>query len=173
LDPYAGDGYDLPADLVLVTHGHHDHNKIQLVPQKPGCRVITHKDALAGDTHNRFDVSGISIQAVQAKNLIHRPKRCVGYLLSFDGLNIYCSGDTSKTEQMREFAALRLDYAFLCGDGKANMGLKAAAECAQIIGAKHNILVHMAPGKLFDRAKAEKWDAPNKLIAEPGEEIKL
>ena len=30
LDPYAGEGYNLPADLVLVTHGHHDHNVITL-----------------------------------------------------------------------------------------------------------------------------------------------
>jgi hypothetical protein len=48
-----------------------------------------------------------------------------------------------------------------------------AAECAKIIGAKHNIIVHLKSGALFDRAKAEKWDAPNKLIVEPGEEIEL
>jgi hypothetical protein len=51
--------------------------------------------------------------------------------------------------------------------------LKEAAECARNVGAKHNIIVHIAPGALFDRAKAEKWDAPNKLIIEPGEEIEL
>jgi len=25
VDPFAGDGYDVPADLILVTHGHGDH----------------------------------------------------------------------------------------------------------------------------------------------------
>ena len=34
IDPYAGDGYDLPADGILVTHQHHDHNKIELVTRK-------------------------------------------------------------------------------------------------------------------------------------------
>jgi len=31
VDPYAGGGYDAPADVILVTHGHGDHNKIGLV----------------------------------------------------------------------------------------------------------------------------------------------
>ena len=173
VDPYAGDGFDKPADLILVTHGHRDHNQIQLCTQKPNCRVITHDDALAGGKHNSFDIDGIEVQAVEAKNLIHSPKHCVGYILSFDNLKIYCSGDTSKTKQMKSFSAMKLDYAIFCGDGKFNMGLKESAECAEIIGAKHNIIVHLAPGKLFDRAKAKKWNAPNKIIVEPGEEIEL
>jgi L-ascorbate metabolism protein UlaG (beta-lactamase superfamily) len=173
VDPYAGDGYDLLADLILVTHGHGDHNQIKLVTRKPDCRVITHEDALASGKYNSFDVNGISIEAVEAKNLMHNPKHCVGYILTFDGLKIYCSGDTSKTEQMSGFATREIDYAIFCGDGKFNMGLKEAAECAQIIGAKHNIIVHLKPGGLFDRRKAEKWDAPNKLIIEPGEETAL
>jgi hypothetical protein len=106
----------LPADLILVTHGYHDHNKIQLVTQKPDCRVISHKEVLAGDKRNSFDVGGIAIQAVEAKNLLHGPKRC----------------------------------------GGPAMGLKTAAERALLIGAKHNIVVRLAPGALFDRAKAEK-----------------
>ena len=171
--PYAGAGYDLPADMVLVTHGHDDHNQIRLATQKPDCRVISHKEALAGGKHNSFDIGGITIEAVEAKNIMHNPKRCVGYILTFDGLKIYCSVDTSKTRQMSEFAARRLDYAIFCGDGKFNMGLKEAAECARLVGAKHNIIIHLEPSGLFDRAKAEKWDAPNKLIIEPGEEIEL
>jgi L-ascorbate metabolism protein UlaG (beta-lactamase superfamily) len=172
-DKYVAGNYDPPADLILVTHGHGDHNQIHIVTQKPGCRVITHEEALAGGKHNSFDLDGISVQAVEAKNLMHSPKHCVGYILAFDGVKVYCSGDTSKTAQMGEFAALNLDYAIFCGDGKFNMGLKEAAECARLVGAKHNIIVHLKPGALFDRAKAENWDAPNKLIIEPGEEIEL
>ena len=26
VDPYKGKGYDAPADIILVTHQHHDHN---------------------------------------------------------------------------------------------------------------------------------------------------
>jgi hypothetical protein len=53
------------------------------------------------------------------------------------------------------------------------MGLKEAAECAELIGAKHNIVIHLKPGALFSRKRAEKWRAPNKLIIEPGQEINL
>ena len=31
IDPYAGDGYDLPADLILITHGHQDHTAVNLI----------------------------------------------------------------------------------------------------------------------------------------------
>ena len=74
---------------------------------------------------------------------------------------------------MESFAALGLDYAILCGDGFFNMGLNEAAECAKLIDAKHNMVIHLKPGALFDRDKAEKWCAPNKLILEPGQEINL
>jgi L-ascorbate metabolism protein UlaG (beta-lactamase superfamily) len=104
---------------------------------------------------------------------MHRSKRCVGYLLTFDDIKIYCSGDTSRTKQMETFASKHLDYAILCCDGKFNMDLKEAAECARIIGAKHNIPVHLKPGALYDMERAEKWDAPNKLILEPGQEVTL
>jgi L-ascorbate metabolism protein UlaG (beta-lactamase superfamily) len=173
VDPFAGTGYDLPADIILVTHQHSDHNKVELITQKENCRVITNNEALAGNKHNKFDVDGICIEAVEAKNLMHNPKQCVGYLLTLDNIKIYCSGDTSKTKQMETFAAKNLDYAILCSDGVFNMSLREAAECARIIGAKHNIPVHLKPGELFDRARAEKWDAPGKLIVEPGKEIDL
>jgi len=173
VDPYAGQGYDVPADLILVTHWHGDHNKVGLCAQKPGCRVITQKEALAGGTHRQFDVGGIGIQAVEARNLMHSPKKCVGYLIALDGLTLYATGDTSKTAQMATFSAMGLDYALFCGDGMPNMGLDEAAECARIVGAKHNILIHMKPGSLWDRARAERWTAPNKLIVEPGQEIEL
>ena len=173
VDPFAGTGYDEPADLILVTHQHGDHNKVGLCARKPGCRLITNEEALAGGRHNSFEVDGISIEAVEAGNLMHNPKKCVGFLITLDGVKLYASGDTSKTKQMETFAALALDYALFPGDGLANMGLKQAAECAALVGAKHNIVVHLKPGALFSREKAEKWGAPNKLIVEPGEEIEL
>ena len=172
VDPYAGTGYDLPADIILVTHQHRDHNRINLCTQKTNCRIITNKEALNGGAHNSFDVGGIQIQAVEAKGAVHSPASCVGYLITLDGVKIYASGDTSRTTQMKTFFALELDYALFPGGGLF-MGLKEAAACAQLVGAKHNIIIHLKPGALFDRKKADRWDAPNKIIVEPGKEIDL
>ena len=175
VDPYAGDkeSYTLPATLILVTHQHRDHNQIDLCAKKDGCTIITNEEALAGKTHNSFDVGGILIESVEAKNLMHNPKDCVGYIIATDGIKIYAAGDTSKTEQMKTFAEKNIDYALFPTDGKFNMGMKEAADCAKIIGAKQNIPIHMSPGKLFDRERAEKFDAPDRLILEPNQEIEL
>ena len=173
IDPYAGKNYDSPAGIILVTHQHYDHSKLQLCAKTKDCRIITNKEALAGGKHNCFDVGGILIQSVEAKSLFHRPKKCVGYIITLDGVKIYVSGDTSKTNQMDTFPALKLDYAIFPGTGILSMGLREAAECAALIGAKHNIIAHLKPGALFDLRKAEKWGAPNKLIIEPEQEINL
>ena len=130
-------------------------------------------EALEGRKHNSFDIGGIIIQAVEAKSLLHSPKKCVGYIITIDGVKLYASGDTNKTEQMTTFSALELDYAIFPGAGLLSMGLEEAADCARLIGAKHNIIIHLRPGKLFDRNKAEMWGAPNKVIVVPGQEIDL
>lgn len=173
VDPYAGEGYDLPADIVLITHQHQDHNKLDLVKRKPGCRVITNVGALEGGVYNSFNVNGVEIEAVEAGNQNHDPAECVGYIITVDGIKIYAAGDTSKTEAMGGFAARKLDYALLPCDGIFNMDAAEAAECAELIGARHNIPIHMKPGELFDRAIAEAFTAPNRLILEAGEEIAL
>ncbi|MCL1910953.1 MAG: MBL fold metallo-hydrolase [Leptospirales bacterium] len=173
VDPYAGKGYDAPADIILVSHQHMDHNQTDLCAKKSGCRIITNKEALAGGKHNAFDVNGILIQAVEAKNSNHNPKDCVGYVITIDNIKVYASGDTSRTTQMEKFSGLALDYALFPGDGVYNMDLREAAECARLVAAKRNIIIHLKPGALFDRGKAEKWDAPNKLIVEPEQEIEL
>ena len=173
VDPYAGTGYDLPADIILVTHQHGDHNKIELITQKETCRVITNQEALAAGVHQSFQVGDIGVEAVEAGNKNHDPQVCVGYLLTVDGVTLYAAGDTSRTAQMATFAARGLDYALLPGDGKYNMDVAEAAQCAALIGAKHNIPIHLMPGELFSRERAEAFDAPNRLIVEPGETIAL
>ena len=135
--------------------------------------VVSKWEKLEGGKHNGFDIDGILIQAVEASNKNHNPEQCVGYIITIDGIKIYASGDTSKTVQMETFADMNLDYAILPGDGVYNMGMEEAAECARLIGAKHNIIIHLKPGELFDRDKAGQWDAPDKIIIEPGQETSL
>ncbi len=173
IDPFAGEGYDLPADLILVTHQHHDHNRIDLPPHKAGCRVIQNSDAIRDGKYQYFDPEGMHIEAVEAYNKNHDKSQCVGYLITVNGKLLYFAGDTSKTGQMSELAGQHIDWAFLPTDGIFNMDIPEAMECARIIGAKHTVPVHMAPGKLFDMKRAEEFKVPGAYILEPGQELDI
>ena len=74
---------------------------------------------------------------------------------------------------MAGFAARRLDYALLCMDGIYNMDREEAQKCARLIGAKHNIPIHMKPGDLYDDDKAKAFTVKSALLVRPGEEISL
>ncbi len=173
LDPYAGDGYDLPANYVFVTHEHHDHNVVDKMPHAPGCRIITEQDVIRGGNYLTLNFGSFQVRAVEAYNAHHNKAECVGYIFLLNGKKIYCAGDTSTTSEMNRMAALNLDYALLPIDGIYNMGPAEAEKCAALIGAKNVIPVHMAPGELFDREKAEAFKAKNRRIVTPGEEITL
>lgn len=177
IDPYAGDAYDLPADLILVTHSHFDHSQTDKVEYRnEGCQIITQKEAVLNGEHQIFDLGYVMVEAVEAGyNPLHDVNECVGYVLTFsNGKSVYVTGDTSTTEQMPLLAEKEIDYAFFCCDGVYNMGLEEAAECAEMVGAKHNIPYHMTTtttGRPFDRELAEQFDVENRLIIEDGEEI--
>ena len=178
IDPFAGDQYDLAADLILVTHGHRDHNNIEkIINRNPDCQLITWAEALADGVHQTFDLGYVTVEAVEAGyNQNHNVKECIGYILTFtDGVSVYVSGDTSRTEQMPLMADMQIDYAFFCCDGVYNMDLEEAAECAELVKAKHNIPYHTLGknGYSFDRSRAENFNAPNRLIIDAGEEIEL
>jgi len=176
IDPYAGEGYDLPADLILVTHGHQDHTAVHLIKSRnDDCRVITYQDALVNGEYKTYDLGYATVEAVQAgNNKNHNIKECVGWLITLsDGITVYATGDTSTTDQMSALADRKIDYAFFVCDGVYNMDLNEAAACAKLVNAKHSIPYHMAPGKLFDQSRAEQFNVPGRLIVPAGEEIIL
>jgi L-ascorbate metabolism protein UlaG (beta-lactamase superfamily) len=175
VDPYAGEGYDQPADLILVSHQHGDHNQVDLITTRnPGCQLITEAEALKDGVHQIFALGYVTVEAVEACNANHDPNECVGFILTFsDGIKLYASCDTGKTAQMSTFAARNLDYALFCCDGGYNMDIAEASECAAIVGARHSIPVHMSPGELFNRERAESFIADGRLILSPGEEFAI
>lgn len=173
IDPYAGEGYDDPANLILVTHQHYDHNKIDLPPHAQDCVIFQNMDAIKDGEYQSADFFGLHIEPVQAYNHNHDISQCVGYLVTVGKNVLYFAGDTSKTEQMAELAEKNIDYAFLPIDGHFNMDIQEAIECSGLIKAKHTVPVHMSPGSLFDRERAKRFVTPGALIVEPGAIINL
>lgn len=183
VDPFAGGGYDLPADLIFVTHEHFDHNQVDKMPHAAGCEIVRASDAHPTPAqYLTVESHGVRATAVQACNKNHPVDQCVGFVLEFDGITFYASGDTSMTDDMRsgKLAALGIDYAAFPGDGFYNMDVVEASECAKLVAARHSIPVHLVPmddpsdpAQLFDRSRAEALDCPGRIIVEAGETLDL
>ncbi|HIX25283.1 MAG TPA: MBL fold metallo-hydrolase [Candidatus Lachnoclostridium avicola] len=171
VDPYAGEGYDREADLVLVTHEHYDHNQVDLVHLKADGKIYRAADFLKDGTYGSMTACGVEIRSVEAYNQNHPKDQCVGFLMKVDGKLLYLAGDTSETEEMKALAKEPIDYAFLPMDGIYNMDRKEAERCARIIGAAHTVPVHMKPGALFDEETAQAFQAEGKVVMKPGDTL--
>ena len=183
VDPFAGSGYDQPADLILVTHEHFDHNQVEKMPHAPACTIVRAADAHPSPSkYLTFESHGVRITAVEACNKNHPIEKCVGFVLEFDGITFYASGDTSMTNDMRsgKLAAMGIDYAVFPGDGKYNMDIAEASECAKLVDARHSIPIHIVPmnnpddpSQLFSVERAEAFNGPGRLILSPGDVLEL
>lgn len=173
IDPFAGDDYKEPGDLILITHEHYDHTKVELVPNNENIQIIRSADCFGKNGYNTFDVLGMHIEPVEAYNKNHKITECVGYVITSNGKKIYVAGDTSTTNQMTKLGTYDIDYAFLPMDGIYNMDIDEAIECEKLIKAKHTIPYHMAPGELFSEERASKFDTPTTFIMRPNEIIEI
>lgn len=173
IDPFAGDDYKEPADLILITHEHYDHTKIDLIPNYENVRIIRAADCFGNAGYNTFDELGMHIEAVEAYNKNHNINECVGFVITSNGKKVYVAGDTSTTNQMKDLGSYNIDYAFLPMDGIYNMDIDEAIECEKLIKAKHTIPYHMAPGDLFSEERANKFVTPTTLIMRPNDIIEI
>ena len=174
VDPFIDSDYSEPADLILVTHEHQDHNQIELVTKKDNTVILRSKDMNINGEYLIKNIDGIEVEAVEAYNKNHKKEDCVGYILRFDNLVIYCSGDTSLTDDMiNKIPNYNVDYCLLPIDGIYNMSPEEACECAEYIKAKHTIPIHMKPYDKFNKEMANRFNHSSRLIVEPDKEIIL
>ncbi len=168
VDPYYQGDYSEAADIILVSHEHSDHNKIELCTQKEGTKVLGVKDTINQDnSYNSFEYFGVKIEPVPASNKNHPLSSTNGFLITFDGITLYHASDTSKLDRMVDLSARNIDYAFFPIDGQYNMGPAEAMECAKLVGAKHNTPFHV------NRADVKAFAPENLLRVAYGETIEL
>lgn len=173
IDPAEGDksGYTVPADYVLVTHQHSDHNDVDLLTLNEGAQILQcPQDIKAGETAT---LGELEIRAVSAYNKNHSASSSCGYVISTEGLVIYHSGDTSMTDDMADLSAYDIDYALLCMDGYYNMGPEEAKEVADLIKPRFVIPIHTSKSGLFDQNNADAFGFEPKIVLKPGESVEL
>jgi len=173
IDPAEGDksGYDVPADYVLVTHQHSDHNNIGLLTLTEGAQILScPTDIKAGET---VSLGELEIRAVSAYNDNHSASSSCGYVITLENLVIFHSGDTSMTEDMGDLSAYDIDYALLCMDGYYNMGPEEAKNVADLIKPRVVIPIHTSPSGLFDQTNADAFSFEPKIVLKPGESVIL
>ena len=130
------------ADVILVTHEHHDHYSADDIDKVVGPKTLVmaptelaHKmghGALGAEPGRTMDTGGVSITTVPAYNVDKKfhPKgnNWLGYIVTLkDGTTVYHAGDTDFTPEMK---ALKVDIALLPVSGTYVMTAEQAAEAA-------------------------------------------
>ena len=158
IDPYEGE-YAEKADLVLVTHSHHDHCdpfKINRV-RKDNTMIIAPADCvpkIGGKVKTlkpgeKVIVGNITVEVTEAYNYKrfrspgtpYHPKGLgVGYLITAEGKTVYHAGDTDFISEMNRLG--KIDLALLPSGGTYTMDNPEAAEAALAIKPKVAIPMH-------------------------------
>jgi len=179
IDPYAPGDYSEPADLILVTHGHGDHNKVGMVSRTRTTVVAAPVGAVSGrDVRivaegDTFQVGTIAVRVMPAANKNHARSESRGYLVSFDGITVYHAGDTDYLAEMAGYGAYDITYALLPCDGFYNMGPDEASKCAEAMKAGTVIPIHSSKDGVFGEKNARAVRAKNLIVLKPGEKTAL
>jgi L-ascorbate metabolism protein UlaG (beta-lactamase superfamily) len=110
------------ADVIIVTHNHDDHFSPEAVAalRSPSTRLVapaavakevaSHHDlegleVITAEVGHQLSMKGIAIDPVPAYSLVSKAhpqaNAWLGYVLTIDGVRIYCTGDSSLTPVMR------------------------------------------------------------------------
>ncbi len=175
VDPFQVGSFDRKADLILITHEHSDHcrmedierfrhEKTAIVASAAAARKIG-KPAKAIAPGQTIEAQGILVSAVPAYNLdkfrapgvpFHpRESQFVGFVFEINGVRYYHAGDTDFIPEMNELATRRIDVAFLPVSGTFVMTAEEAGAAADAI--RPQVVVPMHYGSIVG-SKADALD---------------
>ena len=135
------------ADIILITHEHHDHldDKAILQLSKDDTRLITNSrcsELLGGKGEvmkngDKVNIFSWTIEAVPAYNYsadkqqFHPKGRDNGYIMTIEGFRIYIAGDTEDIDEMKDIRDI--DVAFLPCNLPFTMTPSQTADAAKTI----------------------------------------
>jgi L-ascorbate metabolism protein UlaG (beta-lactamase superfamily) len=169
IDPWKLAPGAVKADLILVTHDHHDHlSKDDIARLSKSDTVIVGPPAVASKLGGKVVVAkpgdkltaaGIPVEVVPAynPNKQFHPKSAgyVGYIITLNHRRIYHAGDT---DLIPEMAHIQADIALLPVSGKYVMTAAEAAEAANTIKPALAIPMHYGdPDVIGTRRDAEEF----------------
>jgi L-ascorbate metabolism protein UlaG (beta-lactamase superfamily) len=153
IDPWKLKGTPPIADIILITHEHHDHCSPEDVAKiaSTNTMIVTEKDAaskLKGDIKivapgDTIEVKGINIEAVPAYNTdkpFHpKSKGWLGFVFELDSTRYYHAGDTDCIPEMEN---LKPDVAMIPVSGTYVMDVAEALKAVKLIQPKKAIPMH-------------------------------
>ncbi len=167
IDPYGIPENMQKADIILITHGHFDHNARTatkhilkdtttiIYPKKVGRirrRWKRKANTIGIEPFEEIKIEGIHIQGFPMYNTdgllwglikFHRKKKDLcGYIISNEKHKIYHAGDTDVIPEMKKLRKKNLDFALLPIGGTFTMNPEAAIRATKFIHPKIMIPMH-------------------------------
>lgn len=169
------------ADLILITHEHHDHCSPEDVLAVRGANtVVVANPSAAAKLNDPVTVlrpgqfiaaAGVKIEAVPAYNINKRyhPRQAehIGFVVDVEGVRVYHAGDTDRIPEM---ADIKCDIALLPVSGTYVMMAEEAVAAARDIQPQVVVPMHYGAGVVGTKADAqrfqEQWEGRTVILAQ-------